>query len=81
MGGGTLAVGAGRLALVGKVGQVTSKCIGGALVGLAVFTSVIDIVDASTEKAPELPKCVNCSDAEAEQPGCLLICQRFVMLL
>ena len=81
VGGGTLAVGAGRLAVVGKVGQVTTKCIGGALAALCVVTSAIDIVDASTEHAPELPKCKRCNKAEADEPGCLLVCQGFVCLL
>ena len=75
VGGGTLAVSAGRLAVVGKIGSVTGKCIGGALAGVGVITSVIDIVDAATEEAPALPKCKNCGQAEAEKPGCILVCQ------
>ena len=73
VGGGTLAVSAARLAIVGKIGKVTGKCIGGAMAGLSVVTSVIDIVDAATEKAPELPKCKRCGHSEAEQPGCILV--------
>ena len=75
VGGGVLAVRAGRLAIVGEIGNVTGKCIGGALAGLGVITSVIDIVDAATEEAPELPKCKRCGRAEAEQPGCILVCR------
>ena len=75
VGGGTLAVGAGRLATVGKIGKVTGKCLGGALAALGVVTSVIDIVDAATEKAPDLPKCNRCGKAEGERPGCILVCQ------
>ena len=51
-----LPVSAGRLAIVGKIGNVADKCIGGALAGLGVITSVIDIVDAATEEASRLPK-------------------------
>ena len=56
VGGGALAVSAGRLAIVGKIGNVAGKCIGGALVDLSVITSVTDIVDAATEEVPRLPK-------------------------
>ena len=42
---------------------------------LDAITSVIDFVDAATEEAPELPKCEHCGHAEAEQPGCILICK------
>ena len=42
---------------------------------LGVITSVIDIVDAATEEAPEIPKCEHCGHAEAEQPGCIMICK------
>ena len=52
-----------------------SKCISGALACLGVVTGVIDNVDAATQEAPELPKCEHCGHAEAEQPGCILICK------
>ena len=53
-----------------------SKSIGGALAGLGAITSVrLDIVDAATEEAPELRKCEHCGHAEAEQPGCIMICK------
>ena len=76
VGGGALAVGAGRLATVGKVGSVTSKCIGGALGVVGGVVSIIDIVDASTEKAPPLASCKRCEKPEAEIPGCTLVCSR-----
>ena len=56
-----------------------SKCISGALAGLGVITSVIDNVDAATQEAPELPKCEHCGHAEAEQPGCILICKGYAV--
>ena len=41
-----------------------------------VFSGLLGfIVDAATEEAPELPKCEHCGHAEAEQPGCILICK------
>ena len=71
-----LAVGAGRLATVGKIGANTTKALGGAFVGLGAVVSVIDIVDAATEKAPPLPPCKRCGKPEAENPGCILVCGR-----
>ena len=41
-----------------------------------VFSGLLGfIVDAATEEAPELPKCKRCGRAEAEQPGCILVCR------
>lgn len=76
VGGGALAISAGRLATVGKIGAQTSKALGGAMVGLGAIISVVDIVDAATEKAPPLPPCKRCGKPEAENPGCILICIR-----
>lgn len=74
IGGGVLAVRAGRLAVVGKVGTLTSKALGGAMAGLGVITGVIDIVEAVNEKPPPLPLCTRCGKPEMEQPGCTLVC-------
>ena len=76
VGGGVLAVGAGRLAIVGKIGNLTGKAIGGALAGVGVVASVYEIVDAATEEAPPLAPCKSCGRPEVEHPGCILICRR-----
>ena len=76
VGDGTLPLSAASLVIVSKIGIVTGKKILGAMEGLSVATSVMDMVDAATEKAPELPKCKRCGHSEAEQPGCILVCRR-----
>ena len=75
LGGGVLAVGAGRLATVGKIGTLTSKALGGVLGVLGIVTGIIEIVDAATESAPPLPSCEECGDSELDLPGCMVICQ------
>ena len=75
VGGGVLAVGAGRLATVGKIGGMTSKVLGGALGVLSIVTGIIDIVDAATESAPPLPACRRCGETELKLPGCILVCE------
>lgn len=59
VGGGTLAVAAGRLATVGKVGSMTGKVLGGALAVVGAFTSIVGKDTIHTMRIQHLWRVIN----------------------